>query len=274
MADELARPDCPPGPVGESWEVYDLGDVDGVPVCSVVEGGPHDGRPLREVLGAPVPLLLKVLDARDDLSVQVHPDGRDGSAVKEEAWVALADGGAVAVEPEGSVCAGAPAAPAWLEHLDRSTLRAGCAAGSRPPTLVHVPPGTVHAILAGSLLFEVQNPVDVTWRLDDHGRTDADGRLRPLHEVEALGVLGRPTAAPVAPSADGRRLDAAHFRIELLPPGTTGRTDAAALHFTAPGTIAWGDGESFAVPAARTVWLSAPVLGCSCSGWIVAAAPR
>ena len=271
LAEDLGRCDLPAGPIGESWEVYDLGAQGG----SVVDGGPHDGARLRDVLGVPVPLLLKVLDARADLSVQVHPDARDGAEAKEEAWVALRDGACVAVERAGAtrVAAAAPEG-GWLDHLPQRTMTAGCPHTPRPPDMVHVPPGTVHAILAGSLVFEVQNPVDVTWRLDDHGRTDAAGRARALHLDEARGVLGRPTPAPAPLRADGCRLEGERFSIDLLGPGPHTAVGAGALFFTCAGTIRHGRGESLAVPAGRTVWLPAPVEALESAGWVVAATPR
>ena len=63
-------------------------------VMSVVDGGPHDGETLRAVFGRPFPLLIKVLDANEDLSIQVHPDGE---RAKEEAWASLDASGSVAV---------------------------------------------------------------------------------------------------------------------------------------------------------------------------------
>ncbi len=269
LATDLGRCDVPDGSVGESWEVYDLPGPDGTRVGSRIDGGPHEGRTLADVLGAPVPLLLKVLDAREDLSVQIHPDGAAG---KEEAWVALADGGAVACAQPGAVLAGDDAAPGWLERLAQTPQQAGDSL--RPPTITHVPPGTVHAILAGTLLLEVQNPVDVTWRLDDHGRVDAAGQPRPLHRSEAAPLLARPTPEPVPLEAGGCALRAERFVLEALPPGGRTSPEAQAAFFLREGTVSHGTGETFAVPAGRTVWLPAPVQALSSDGWIVIARAR
>lgn len=277
MATELARPDFPPGRVGESWELYDLagtgaGNGDR-PHCSRIDGGRFDGQTLRDVLGHPCPLLLKVIDAREHLSVQLHPDEASKGEVKEEAWVALADGGEVAVAGPGTdLRAGLPAEGGWLERLERVRLFAGASGGSRPPTMVHVPPGTVHAILAGSLLFEVQNPADVTWRVDDHGRVNADGQARTLHLEQASAVLlrGTPDTAPL--ENGGRRLVTGHFVIELHPPGLVEAPHAQAVFFARAGRVLYGAEDVFDVPAGRTVWIPPTTTGLRSDGWIIAAA--
>jgi mannose-6-phosphate isomerase class I len=215
IADDLGRQDLPDGPVGEAWDVVDL------PGCaSVVAGGPLAGRTLREVWGAPFPLFVKVLDAREDLSVQLHPDGvahggAPSAAAKEEAWVALGGGGAVALRRRPPEATGL----AWMDLLERIPLRPGDGAGRIPPSMIHIPPGTVHAILGGSLVVEVQNPADTTWRLYDHGRVDLDGRPRALHLEEAAEVLRRGPAEPDGVCEDGRRLRGRRFELTLLPPG-------------------------------------------------------
>jgi mannose-6-phosphate isomerase len=261
LASELARTDLPPGPVGESWEIADTPEV-----RTRVAGGPLDGRTLSEVFGAPFPLLVKVIDAREDLSVQVHPDGRDGPGAKEEAWVALADGGAVAVGVKPRADAQAP----WLERLERRTL---AGPGARAPTLVHVPAGTVHAILAGCLVWEVQTPVDVTWRLDDYGRAGLDGQPRALHHREAAAVLARGPEAPGRVEREGRSLVGARFRVDLHPPGTAPRAAACAAFFVAGGGVT-GRGPRMAVPAGCSVVLTDAAETLASDGWILTASLR
>jgi mannose-6-phosphate isomerase len=259
----LRRADLPAGPVGESWEIADTAEV-----TTRVEGGALDGRALGDVFGAPFPLLVKVIDAREDLSVQVHPDGRDGPAAKEEAWVALADGGAVAVGLNAHASANAP----WLERLERRTL---AAAGARPPSLVHVPAGTVHAILAGSLVWEVQTPVDVTWRLDDYGRAGLDGRPRALHRQEAAAVLARGAEAPGRTDPAGRSVAGIRFRVDLFPPGTAPRGTACVAYFPAGGTVEGRAAEdSVAVPAGRSAVLTESAQQLRSTGWIFTASAR
>jgi mannose-6-phosphate isomerase len=262
---ELARTDVPMGLVGESWDIGDTDDVQ-----SVVDGGPHDGRLLREVYGRPFPLLVKVLDAQENLSVQLHPDGQDGGPAKEEVWVALADGGRVATGD----CAGTTPPRRWLDHLETRPLQAGSADGLTPPTMVHVPPGTVHAILAGSLVWEVQNPVDVTWRLDDYDRTDAQGRTRDLHIEESRDLLARGPEAGPQVAADGRRVAGRRVTVSLLPPGRAPTAGALVAFCVDGGTLHWGPAataprEVFEVPAGRSVVLPEGPCQVESIGWVL-----
>ena len=261
----LGRTDLPAGPVGESWEV---GSTDGWD--AVVDGGPHDGETLGDLWGGTFPLLVKVLDAREDLSVQVHPDGRDGVPAKEEAWVALADGGEVAV---GTVRGDAlPGPGGWLGRLGRTALRA--ATDDRAPSLLHVPPGTVHAILAGALVWEVQTPVQVTWRLDDHGRVGLDGRPRALHLEEARTLLARGGEPAGRLSADGRRLAGLRLTLEARPPGRWASAGGHLVLFAPAGAaLEVGVGEPFPVPAGRTVVLPPGIEAVRSRGWVFAASP-
>lgn len=268
LATDLGRRDLPEGPVGESWEVCDTDEQQ-----SRVEGGPHDGRPLREVLGAPFPLLIKVLDAREDLSVQVHPDGRDGVPAKEEAWVALQEGGRVAAGLRPGARA-ADAATPWLERLVVRDLHGPGAGPGQPPTLVHVPAGTVHAVLAGSLVWEVQTPVDVTWRLDDHGRVGLDGRPRPLHLAEAAAVLARGPEGPGYVGTDGRCLVGHRFRVDLAPPGLTRRAAQVAF-LPAGGHVSGARGATrVEVPPGRSVVLLPAAHAVHSPGWMLLAGTR
>ena len=267
LADELGRRDLPAGPIGESWEVFDLLDDEHPAGCSRIEGGEHDGRTLREVLGAPFPLLIKVLDAQADLSVQVHPDGQDGGATKEEAWIALADGGRVAVADPADTTPLTEIQPGtWLDHLRIEEVHAGGAADV-PPSVTHIPGGTVHAILAGTLLLEVQNPADITWRLDDYDRPGLDGQPRTLHRTEAAAQLARPTPKP-APLVDGL-MQCGRFRIALGRGERTGLA-AGALYCTAPAEVSFGGGAPHSIPAHRTVVLPESGAAVRSDGWIIA----
>lgn len=260
----LGRTQLPKGPVGESWEVCDTSDL-----RSLVDGGPCDGQPLAAALGAPFPLLIKLLDAREDLSVQVHPDGKDASPSKEEAWVALADGGSVAV----GLTPGASASAPWLSRLERTQLRA--ADGASPPSLLHVPPGTVHAVLAGALLWEVQTPVDITWRLDDYGRPGLDGKPRELHLQQAAGVLARGPEPRGYADATGQCLVGQKLRVDLFPPGTA-RCGAACVAFLPDGGQVRGgrQHEPLVVPPGRSVVLTPQAVSIRSPGWIFSAAER
>lgn len=169
----------PPGArIGESWEVFDRGGE-----SSVVRNGPLAGRSLASLRGEePFPLLVKILDATETLSVQVHPDAaaaaRVGGEAKTECWF---------------VMAAAPGARVWRGLRDgctRRDLEEALGRGAVEECLhsfevvagdtVFVPAGTVHAIGAGVLLAEVQQNSDTTYRIHDFGRG------REVHLREAL----------------------------------------------------------------------------------------
>ncbi len=183
----LRRPLPVPGKIGESWEVHDR---DGA--SSVVSTGRLAGRTLAELRGPrPFPLLVKILDATERLSLQVHPDAeaaeRHRGEPKTECWFVLH------AEPGARVWRG------LREGCTRPELEAALLGGDPEPCLhsfevragntVFVPAGTPHAIGAGVLLAEVQENSDTTWRLHDWGRTDESGRARELHVAQALDAI-------------------------------------------------------------------------------------
>jgi mannose-6-phosphate isomerase len=199
---ELGRV-LPPGPIGESWELVDLGERQ-----SLVAEGPHKGRALRELwlsgaLGGSArgdfPCLVKWLDTEDKTSVQVHPDQAACDKLskgrpKSEAWyVANADPGSVIL----------------LGHhpgLDAATLRQAAIGGTvhkwlyevvpKVGDLLSVPAGTLHAIGGGFLLLEVQESSDTTFRVFDWRRIGLDGRPRELHLDEALVAVNFARVGP------------------------------------------------------------------------------
>lgn len=189
-----------PDVCAESWELSDREEG-----MSVVRNGPLAGRTLaslvldvgRPVLGAKAPatgrfpLLVKLIDARQRLSVQVHPDDdtacRHGGEPKTEAWVML-DG-----TPDACVYCG------WREPMTEARFRSLIAEGevahalgridAKPGTAVFVPGGRVHAIGEGCLILEVQQNSNTTYRVDDWNRVDDDGRPRELHIEQAVKVI-------------------------------------------------------------------------------------
>ncbi len=198
IADHFGR-DLPPGVYAESWEISDRPEAE-----SRVDWGPHAGQSLgdlRKRLGPKLlgegqpqerfPLLIKVIDARERLSLQVHLDEKganeQGAEAKTEMWhVLAADPGArvlcglqPGVLPEH--LSDLEKAGVLLEHLESVPVSAG--------DTVFVPGGCVHAIDAGCLLLEIQQNSDTTYRISDWGRTDASGKPRPLHLEQALGVI-------------------------------------------------------------------------------------
>jgi mannose-6-phosphate isomerase len=194
----------------ESWEISDhRADI------SRVVDGPLAGSTLRDLvrtngqdlLGSAVgrrdqfPLLVKFIDAQQDLSVQVHPDDVGGRRLandngKTEAWVIIH------AEPGSRIYAGLRAG------VTRERLGAAIADGTigdhlhsfpaRAGDCILIPAGTVHAIGAGVVLSEVQQMSDATFRLHDWGRIGSDGLPRPLHIAEALESIDF-DAGPVSP---------------------------------------------------------------------------
>lgn len=210
----------------ESWEVADFDDC-----SSSVVGGSLDRRTLHELMrdhssellgrhnGCPrFPLLCKFLDAADRLSVQVHPDDEYAAhhglryGGKSEAWVILeADSGSriyAGLRPgvNRDVLQEAVQLGSVAECLESLVVQSG--------DCFNIPAGTVHAIGEGILLAEIQQPSDVTFRLFDWNRTDADGCRRPLHVAESLDCID--FEAPVVRRAKPVRLSDASGIVEHL----------------------------------------------------------
>ena len=228
-------------PLGEVWLTGD---------DCVVAGGLHAGKPLaamfsdlpHAMLGAAAastesPLLIKVIFAREKLSVQVHPDDRlaqkDGQArAKTECWYALAaDRGAeVAVGLKPGVTMDQVRAGIKSETLEESLNIVSV----EPEDMIFVDAGTVHAIWPGSILLETQQNSDVTYRMYDYGRP------RELHIEKALEAMKLKTrAGKIAPVQRADRtilIDVEYFRVERLPvDGTRGSASLAAADERGPG---------------------------------------
>jgi mannose-6-phosphate isomerase len=214
LADLLSTPLPGDDPVGEAWILSDREDH-----ASVVAQGPLQGQTLGELMRQwpePLlgklagrfqrfPLLLKFLDARATLSVQVHPSDQQtaylppGESGKTEAWVVLEAG------PERIVYSGLKpgTTPAGLRQAITQGKAADQLAHFRPEPGdgIFIPAGTVHS-LGDLVVFEVQENSDVTFRLDDWGRVDPKtGQGRPLQVEPALACIDfqRGPSGPVVP---------------------------------------------------------------------------
>ncbi|MBI5368708.1 MAG: class I mannose-6-phosphate isomerase [Planctomycetes bacterium] len=201
----VAGRSVPPGArIGESWEV-----VDRPREQSVVAAGPLAGRTLGEILDsarrpllgedlfyrfdARFPLLVKLIDAGQPLSVQVHPPDEFARRCetepcgKSEAWLVLE------AEPAARIYRGVlpGVRPADLiEALRAGELREVLYSfEARPGEVVYIPPGTVHTAGPGVLLLEIQQNSDVTYRLHDWDRVDGAGRTRALDLEKGLAVV-------------------------------------------------------------------------------------
>ena len=255
---------------------------------AVVVEGPLAGRPLGEVTAADphrligeqglavtagravFPLLIKLIDAQQDLSIQVHPDDAtapSGSLGKHEAYHVLD------ADPGARIALGLRPEVDW-ETFETAVRRGERVANlltwktAQPGATFLSPARTAHALGAGCLVYEIQQPSDVTFRLDDWGRVDAMGKPRTLHVDAGLAVLDpalRPAAIPPVPLGAGRLLLAAckHFALERIElaggpgpvlrcPGSpqtltslTGTVDVA----TPTGSVRLAEGETAVVSA-------------------------
>jgi mannose-6-phosphate isomerase len=196
---ERWRTDLPAGPVGESW---DLADHAGG--MSVVESGALAGTSLRELVarhgealvgrgfrGGTFPILIKLIDATDQLSVQVHPDDAlarslaVGDNGKTECWLVLEDGGQLYQGTRSGVDRAA-FERALHEHRLAETLNSY---EPRRGDFFFMAARTVHALGVGCMVYELQQTLDITFRVYDWGRVGADGKPRPLHVREALETI-------------------------------------------------------------------------------------
>ncbi len=199
---------------------------------SVVTTGPAMGRTLGDIVaenplksigqrglavthGFPLfPILIKLIDASQHLSIQVHPTDETaptGSLGKTEAWHILDadDGVLLFLGLKDGIDAGE------IERVARSgssTAHLMRSIPAVPGTTVFLPAGTVHALGAGVLIFEIQQPSGITYRLDDWGRVDASGNGRELHIEQGIAVIdpdSRPVAIPprALPTAVGTRTE-------------------------------------------------------------------
>lgn len=195
------------------------------------------GATLRDV--APdFPLLVKIIDARQRLSVQVHPneDTRriTGGDAKTEMWCALNDGfiyaglkpGVGAADVERAVGDGS---------FEALMVRHDVTAGD----VLFIPGGLVHAIGEGTRVYEVQQSSDTTFRLYDWGRVGADGRPRELHVAKALEAIDYTLPPPQVVEA----VDCPFFRFEKLrlAGSETLSGDGYTILYAAQGAIRLGE---------------------------------
>lgn len=169
---------------------------DGVGIADLIREMKGDllGADVYARFGNHFPLLVKLLEARQTLSVQVHPDDERARRVhqslgKDEMWYLLA------CEKDAKILLGFKE-PLPFEEGRRLLLRDGKAFAATLAShhavegrVFSLPAGTIHAIGAGVRLLEVQEASDITYRVYDYDRVDADGKRRPLHRHEALAAV-------------------------------------------------------------------------------------
>lgn len=277
--------DLPPGIVAESWE------ISGHPSSPTqVNNGPLAAKTLPEALDllglelvgsrsqamlarGKFPLLIKLLDANQPLSVQVHPADayaqahENGELGKTEMWYIL------------RAEAGARLIYGLKPGVTRASFRAALEAGNLETCLhqlpvkagdsVFIPAGSVHAIMEGIVLAEIQQNSDTTYRVYDWNRVGADGRPRPLHVDKALEVIDfeQVEPGPFSPrlleQSDGLRRElittCPYFNVErltLVRPGAVFKGQCDGRTFEIWGTmsgqtrISWR-GQPLELPAVR-----------------------
>lgn len=196
--------DIPNDKIGEDWAIS--AHPHGV---SVVENGEYQGQKLdelwqnhKELFGNPTepvfPLLIKILDAEDELSVQVHPDDaygmkHEGELGKTECWYIID------AEPGAEIIYGHHAKTReelaemiqegrWDGLLKKVPVKKG--------DFFYVPSGTIHAIGKGIMILETQQSSDTTYRVYDYDRKDANGNTRELHIQQSIDVTTVPAITP------------------------------------------------------------------------------
>ena len=188
---------------GECWEISSMsGNI------SVVKNGYLAGNNLEEIIevymgeivgdsiyetfGVEFPLLIKLIDAKSDLSIQVHPDNelaleRHNAYGKTEMWYILE------AQKGSRILAGfrkKTTRQEYLESLENDSLTdLICSDICSPGDVFFNPPGTVHAIMKGITLFEIQQASDITYRINDWKRVDKKGNPRELHTDMATDAI-------------------------------------------------------------------------------------
>jgi mannose-6-phosphate isomerase class I len=196
--------DLPPGDIGECWGIsaHQQGD-------SKIANKELNGQSLRQIYhqfpqwfnGAKstrFPLLVKIIDAREDLSVQVHPNdsyalANEHDLGKHEAWVVLDVGNHSRLQLGHTALTLDSFKEAIVNKQWKQLLR-------YEPLSIHdvidIAPGTLHALCAGTVVLEIQQSSDVTYRVYDYERLDKVGNLRTLHLPQAMAVTTIPFVPP------------------------------------------------------------------------------
>lgn len=248
-------------PCAESWELF-LGadkttcDLDGVPLSRLIDS---DDLGVACSRFERFPLLIKLIDARENLSVQVHPDDRfakvhENSYGKTEAWHV------VCAQPDSCVYVGlnrdmnreevlrAIEDGSILENMNRVRLRKG--------DNIFIPAGTLHALGAGCLVYEIQQNSDITYRVYDYDRI-FDGKKRELHTDKALCVMNYSAVVPQV-SRDTAALECEYFSANVMKLSGTSVLPLCKTSFTCV-TVIEGAGELNGEPICQgdSVFISA-----------------
>lgn len=275
----------PDDTTGEALEVSALPGRE-----SVVANGELAGRTFTQAIEAwgrdltgcegEFPLLLKLIDAKDRLSVQVHPDDayagahEGGKLGKTEAWLV------VSAAPGTRMVYG-------VNAKDKDELRAMVEAGRleealnwvnvQPGDVYYIPHGMIHALGAGMVVYEIQQSSDVTYRFWDWGRVGKDGKPRALHTEDALAVsrpelskTGKLPGATVICEGGSSTAYISDANFELWRLNVAGEMPLESgrmrlLTALCPLRVRWGEGE-FDLNVGETCVVPAALSGVSISG--------
>jgi mannose-6-phosphate isomerase len=187
--------------IGESWELSSHNNG-----TSVVENGCLAGKNLHELIAEykeqlmgkkfnsdnSFPLLIKILDANDNLSIQVHPDDAyaqrvEGEAGKTEAWYVIhaKENAHIIYGLKNSITKEDFSKAVENNRIDDAVKKVPVEVGD----MIFVPAGMIHALLDGVMVYEVQQNSDTTYRVYDYDRVGDDGKKRELHIAKALDVI-------------------------------------------------------------------------------------
>ncbi len=271
------------GVIAESWEISTHPDG-----LTEIANGPLTGKTLADllpkhktvllgtnVLGNDFPLLIKLIDARDTLSIQVHPNETNAAAVngepKTEMWYFLADDKSAQV-----YCGFKPGVDReiFLQAMENKTLsKILRTIPAKIGEAVFVPAGCVHAIDKGCLILEIQQNSNTTYRIDDWGRT-TNGMARELHLNQALQVIDwgnnknpRCTPSPFEEAGvQGLEIKrSSYFRLDRFeltteqPISMSGESFHAVFIPEGTGSISWSGGEE--ILTSGQSWLIPAALG-------------
>jgi mannose-6-phosphate isomerase len=266
----------PDGIYAESWEISTHPDG-----TTAIANGSLAGKTLRELLpehktallgtnvkGGDFPLLIKLIDARDTLSVQVHPNDASAAAVngdpKTEMWYFLAGDGSAKI-----YCGLKPGIgkAGFLKAMKDKTVASTLQSiPAKKGEAVFVPGGRVHAIGAGCLILEIQQNSNTTYRIYDWDRVDSGGKGRELHIDKALQVIDWENNGDPRCKINGTEIqNCEYFRLERFELNAerkfpmTGTSFHALFVTEGSGMIAWAGGEEKMLPGQS--WLVPAALG-------------
>ena len=262
--------------IGESWELADLpndksvianGELAGLTLAAATQSYPGQITGDADYSG-PFPLLIKLLDAHDVLSLQVHPDPetcrRMGKGEpKTECWYIIS------AEPGAFIYKGLKKGATkkeFVEAIRNSTVANILAKVPVEAGQCHfLPAGTPHSIGAGLLIAEIQTPSDTTYRIFDFDRVDDAGKPRQLHIDEAVESIHFDAPADeLAVTTVGRLVDCDYFKIDkghqlencevLLSPGNMKTliflSGCGVIEHADEDLVAFTAGDTLLVPAA------------------------